>query len=115
MLLRDLSNSVPMWPTVPTPGGPYLHLSPPLRAATKKSRALLLAGTPGWLTGAVRIRGDVPMRLSGARSLSGSEGTAGVRGGGGGAGLGGFGGKGRGGGGCQGNQQRRRTARNNRT
>ncbi len=31
-----------------------------------------VAGTPGWLTGAVSTRGEVPIRLSGARSLMGS-------------------------------------------
>src|SRR6218665_1543875 len=75
MRLRDLSSSVPIWPPVPTPGVPSLQRSPPVRAAAKKSRAL--ADTPDGATGAVSTSGAVPIRLSGAKSWSGSEGRAG--------------------------------------
>src|SRR6218665_382867 len=75
MRLRDLSSSVPIWPTVPPPGVPQFQRSPPLRAAAKKSRAL--TDTPDGSTGAVSTSGAVPIRLSGAKSWSGSYGRAG--------------------------------------
>ena len=45
-----------------------VHLSPALRAAARKSCAVV----PGDPTGAVNTSGDMPIRLTGVRSLSGS-------------------------------------------
>ena len=61
--------------TVPVPGEPYFHESPPLRALKKNSPASL----PGALGGATSISGAVPTSDSGWMSFSGSNGVAAFR------------------------------------